>query len=69
MWVCRGCNTKWEFRQLAYDVDGSGCFFVCPGCSYRNALHAHREKDGTLTLTQPDGDTANDVAPTGGQAG
>lgn len=69
MWVCRGCGTKWEFKQLSYDVDGKGCFFVCPGCFHRNALHAHRETDGTLTLTQSDADVATAAVSTTGEAG
>jgi len=53
MWKCRGCGLEIMFRAVTPEVDQVGCYFLCPGCGYRNALVNVGGDDGPIALAQP----------------
>ncbi|CAB3904252.1 hypothetical protein LMG26858_04396 [Achromobacter anxifer] len=38
MWRCRNCGLGIMFSVVDPEIDEAGCFFMCPGCDYRNKL-------------------------------
>jgi hypothetical protein len=43
------------FQAVTPEVDGNGCFFLCPGCGARNALvNVAKPGDEAIALAQPD---------------
>lgn len=56
MWKCRKCLADVEFAAVEPEVDNDGCYFICPGCGYRNALFnvGGGGDDDPIALTQLD---------------
>ncbi|MGF6900359.1 hypothetical protein P3T22_001608 [Paraburkholderia sp. GAS348] len=55
MWTCRNCDARYDFDQVAPEVDDHGFFFLCPACDYRNKLVSlGRDANGNLQLVQRD---------------
>lgn len=52
MWTCRSCGLEIMFRAVEPEIDGDGCFFLCPGCNHRNALVNVGGKSGDIALAQ-----------------
>ena len=49
MWTCRNCDARYDFDQVAPEVDDHGFFFLCPACDYRNKLVSlGRDANGNL---------------------
>jgi hypothetical protein len=41
------------FRAVLPEIDGEGCYFLCPGCGHRNALVNVGGESGDIALAQP----------------
>ena len=38
IWTCRSCGLAMFFRAVQAEIDERGFYFLCVGCSFRNAL-------------------------------